>query len=59
VSAAQSDALVAAVSWDVFKQVTAEGGVAGLAGGLTAVGVHALVRRRHTAEELHPAGVSG
>ena len=44
----------AAFSWDVFKQVVAQGAVAGLAGGLIVIGAQALLRRR-TAGELHPA----
>jgi Zn-dependent protease with chaperone function len=48
----------ASFSWSVFKQVIAEGAVAGLAGGLAVVGVRALVRRRRPAEELQPAGVA-
>ena len=45
-------------SWFVFKQVIAQGAVAGLAGGLAALGVRALVQRRHGAEELRPAGLA-
>jgi hypothetical protein len=41
-------------SWHVFQQVVAEGAVAGLAGGLVAVGIQALLHRR-AAEELRPA----
>jgi len=44
-------------SWFVFKQVIAQGALAGLAGGLAALGLRALVRRR-AAEELRPAGVA-
>lgn len=44
-------------SWSVFKQVIAQGAVAGLAGGLLVVGARALLRRRRT-EELRPAGVA-
>jgi len=47
----------AAFSWDVFQQVVAEGAIAGLAGGLVALGVQALVRRRR-AEALQPAGAA-
>ncbi len=49
----------AGFSWDVFKQVVAEGAIAGLAGGIVSLGVRALVRRRHGAEELHPAKLAG
>jgi hypothetical protein len=45
-------------SWHVFQQLIAEGAIAGLAGGIVVVGVHALLRRR-SAEELHPAGAAG
>ena len=45
----------AAFSWDVFKQVVAQGAVAGLAGGLVVVGVQALLRAPRRAGELHPA----
>ena len=48
----------ASFSWQVFKQIVAEGAVAGLAGGLAALGIRALVRRGRTAEELQPAGIS-
>ena len=44
----------AAFSWDVFKQIIAQGAIAALAAGLVVVGVQALLHRR-TAEELHPA----
>jgi Zn-dependent protease with chaperone function len=44
----------AGFSWDVFKQVIAQGAVAGLAGGLLVVAVEALVRRLR-AQELSPA----
>jgi Zn-dependent protease with chaperone function len=44
----------AGFSWDVFKQIIAQGAIAGLAGGLVAVGIRALVHRR-PAKELHPA----
>ena len=37
-------------SWFVFKQVIAQGAVAGLAGGLATLGVRALIQRRHAAE---------
>jgi Zn-dependent protease with chaperone function len=47
----------AGFSYDVFKQVIAQGAVAGLAGGLLVVAAQALVRRRR-AEELQPAGVA-
>jgi Zn-dependent protease with chaperone function len=47
----------AGFSWNVFKQVIAQGAIAGLAGGLLAVGAQAL-RRRRRAEELRPAGVA-
>jgi hypothetical protein len=43
----------AGFSWDVFKQVIAQGAVAGLAGGLLVVAVQALVRRGR-AEGLSP-----
>jgi Zn-dependent protease with chaperone function len=46
----------AAFSWDVFKQVVAQGAVAGLAGGLIVIGVQAL-RRHRTADDLHAASV--
>ena len=45
--------VTAGYSWDVFKQVVAQGAVAGLAGGLVVVAVQALLRRRQ-AEELSP-----
>jgi Zn-dependent protease with chaperone function len=41
-------------SWHVFQQIIAQGAIAGLAGGLVAIGIRALVHRR-PAEELHPA----
>jgi hypothetical protein len=44
-------------SWNVFKQVIAQGAIAGLAGGLLVVAAQALLRRRR-AEELLPAGVA-
>lgn len=47
----------ASFSWDVFKQVVAEGAVGGFTGGLVVVGVRAVLRRR-TAEELHPAAAA-
>ncbi len=47
----------AAFSWDVFQQVVAEGVIAGLAGGLAALAVQALARRRR-AEALQPAGAA-
>ena len=47
----------AGFSYDVFKQVIAQGAVAGLAGGLLVVAAQALLRRRR-AEELRPAGVA-
>jgi Zn-dependent protease with chaperone function len=47
----------AGFSWNVFKQVIAQGAVAGLAGGLLVVAAQALLRRRR-AEELRPAGVA-
>jgi hypothetical protein len=47
----------AGFSWDVFKQVIAQGAVAGLAGGLLVVGAQTLLRRRR-AEGLRPAGVA-
>jgi len=45
-------------SWFVFKQVIAQGALAGLAGGLAALGLRAFLRRRRAAEELRPAGVA-
>ena len=45
-------------SWDVFKQVIAQGAILGLAGGLVVVGAQSLLRRRRSAEELQPAGVA-
>jgi uncharacterized protein involved in exopolysaccharide biosynthesis len=47
----------AGFSWDVFKQIIAQGAIAGLAGGLVAVGIRALLHRR-PAEELQPAGIA-
>jgi Zn-dependent protease with chaperone function len=47
----------AGFSWDVYKQLIAQGAVAGLAGGLLVVAAQALLRRRR-AEELQPAGVA-
>ncbi|MGH3071589.1 MAG: M48 family metallopeptidase [Gaiellaceae bacterium] len=47
----------AGFSWDVFKQVIAQGAVVALAGGLVVVAAEALLRRRR-AEELRPAGVA-
>lgn len=49
----------AGFSWDVFKQIVAEGSLAGAAGGIGVVGVQELRRRRRPAEELHAAGASG
>lgn len=46
----------AGFSWNVFKQVIAQGAVAGLAGGLLVVAAQTLLRRRR-AEELQPARV--
>jgi Zn-dependent protease with chaperone function len=51
--------VAAGFSWDVFKQVVAQGALAGLAGGLVALGVRALLGRRRPAEELQPAGIAG
>ena len=48
----------AGFSWDVFKQVVAQGAIAGLAGGLLVLGAQALLRWRHRAEELQPARVA-
>ena len=47
----------AAFSWHVFQQLIALGAVAGLAGGLVAVGVKALLHHRST-EELQPARIA-
>jgi hypothetical protein len=47
----------ARASWDVFKQIIAQGAIAGLAGGLVAVGIRALLHRR-PAEELQPARIA-
>lgn len=47
----------AGFSWDVFKQVIAQGAIVALAGGLVVVGAQTLLRRRR-AEELQPARVS-
>jgi hypothetical protein len=44
-------------SYDVFKQVIAQGAIVGLAGGLLVVAVQTL-RRRRRAEELQPAGAA-
>ena len=44
----------ASFSWNVFKQVIAQGAIAGLAGGLLVVGAQVLLQRRR-AEELSPA----
>ena len=43
----------AGFSWDVFKQVVAQGAIAGLEGGLLVGAAQALLRRRR-AEELSP-----
>lgn len=47
----------AGFSWDVFKQVVAQGAVLGLAGGLLVLAAQAVLRRRR-AEELQPARVA-
>jgi Zn-dependent protease with chaperone function len=47
----------AGFSWNVFKQVIAQGAIAGLAGGLLVVATQAVLRRRR-AEEPQPAGVA-
>ena len=47
----------ASFSWDIFRQVVAQGAVASLAGGGLAVGIRALLARR--SDELSPAGAPG
>ena len=47
----------ASFSWNIFKQVIAQGAIAGLAGGLLVVGAQVLLQRRR-AEELSPARVA-
>jgi hypothetical protein len=47
----------AGFSWNVFKQVIAQGAILGLAGGLLVIAAQALMRRRRT-EELQPARVA-
>jgi Zn-dependent protease with chaperone function len=47
----------AAFSWHLFQQLIALGAVAGLAGGLVAVGIKALLHRK-PAEELQPARIA-
>jgi hypothetical protein len=47
----------ASFSWDVFKQIVAQGAIAGLAGGLVVTGIQALLHRR-SAEELQPARIA-
>ena len=45
-------------SWDVFRQVVAQGAVGSLAGGALGIGLRALLDRRGS-DELSPAGVPG
>jgi Zn-dependent protease with chaperone function len=47
----------AGFSWDVFKQVVAQGAIAGLAGGLLVLAAQALLRRRRS-EELQPVRIA-
>jgi Zn-dependent protease with chaperone function len=47
----------ASFSWNVFKQIVAQGAIAGLAGGLVVAGIQALLHRR-SAEELRPARIA-
>ena len=48
----------AAFSWDVFKQVVAQGAILGLLGGIVVVGAKAL-RRRRSSDEPVAAGAAG
>ncbi len=49
--------LPASFSWNLFKQLVAQGAIVGLAGGLVVAGAQALLRRRRS-DELQPAGVA-
>ena len=46
----------ASFSWDVFRQVVAQGAIGSLAGGGLALGLRALIERRRS-DELSAAGV--
>ncbi len=48
----------ASFTWDIFRQVVAQGAVGSLAGGGLAVGLRAVLARRRS-DELSPAGVAG